>query len=40
MFRTFQEGDPLYDITTLLKNATALKEVLDELSSHYRALKM
>jgi adenine phosphoribosyltransferase len=35
-----KKGILFYDITTLLKNATALKEVLDELSSHYRAQKI
>ena len=31
-----KKGILFYDITTLLKNAKALKEVLDELSAHYR----
>ncbi len=31
-----KKGILFYDITTLLKNAQALKGVLDELSSHYR----
>jgi len=35
-----KKGILFYDITTLLKNAQALKGVLDELSSHYRAQKI
>ena len=35
-----KKGILFYDITTLLKNAQALKEVLDELSSHYRTQKI
>ena len=35
-----KKGILFYDITTLLKNAHALKEVLDELGSHYRSQKI
>jgi adenine phosphoribosyltransferase len=35
-----KKGILFYDITTLLKNAKALKEVLDELGSHYRSQKI
>ena len=35
-----KKGILFYDITTLLKNAQALKEVLDELGSHYRSQKI
>jgi adenine phosphoribosyltransferase len=31
-----KKGILFYDITTLLKNAAAMKEVIDQLSSHYR----
>ena len=35
-----KKGILFYDITTLLKNAQALKDVLDELGSHYRTQKI
>ena len=35
-----KKGILFYDITTLLKNAQALKEVLDEMSAHYRNQKI
>ncbi|MBM3802144.1 MAG: adenine phosphoribosyltransferase [Acidimicrobiia bacterium] len=35
-----KKGILFYDITTLLKNAAALKEVIDQLSSRFRAQKI
>ena len=35
-----KKGILFYDITTLLKNAQALKEVLNEFSGHYRTQKI
>jgi len=35
-----KKGILFYDITTLLKNALALKEVIEELTSHYRSQKI